>query len=147
MYYSLNLVQVLFEHHYQLIDQEWIGEYPFIGTRIWDSARRLEPGMHRIGYMECVSFGMGKPVDNNRGGAILLDNHYTYEAIKKMRYDGRDLSISPWIDQKEFNIGYHYKLNPEECMRALDKLNEYIDKGDYAPKKVSYPDCRKITIK
>ena len=132
---------------YELLDQEWIGEYQFYQTRIWDSARRLEPNMHRKGYMQCLSFGMGKPLDNNRGGAILLDNHYIYEDIKRMRYDGRDLNISPWIDQQEFKVGYHYKMNPEECISALDKLYAYIDKGDYKPKPNIYPDCRKIKIK
>lgn len=129
---------------YELIDHKWIGEYQFIGTRIWDSARRLEPLMHKTGCLECVSFGMGKPVDNNRGGAILLDDFNAYEEIRKMRYDGRDLSISPWINQTEFKVGYHYKLNPEECIRALDKLNDYINTGDYKPKMIEYPDCRRI---
>jgi hypothetical protein len=31
---------------YEMIPEKWIGEYQFAGTRIWDSARRLEPGMY-----------------------------------------------------------------------------------------------------
>lgn len=30
---------------FTLTDQTWSGEYQFENTRIWDSARRLEPGM------------------------------------------------------------------------------------------------------
>ena len=132
---------------YHLIDQKWVGEYRFYQTRIWDSARRLEPNMYRAGQMQCLSFGVGKPVDNNRGGAILLDDPIAADAIRKMRFDGRDLTIIPWIDQKEFNLGFHYKLNPDECIRGLDKLREYVNNGDYTPKNVEYPDCRQITIK
>jgi hypothetical protein len=38
-----------------LTSEEWTGEYQFHGTRIWDSARRLEPGMYRPGQMQCLS--------------------------------------------------------------------------------------------
>ena len=41
---------------------EWIGEYKFRKTRIWDSARRLERGMYREGQIQCLSFGNGKPL-------------------------------------------------------------------------------------
>ena len=34
---------------YVLTDEKWSGEYRFHGTNIWDSARRLEPGMYRAG--------------------------------------------------------------------------------------------------
>ena len=29
--------------------QRWVGEYPFVNTRIWDSARRLEENMYQKG--------------------------------------------------------------------------------------------------
>lgn len=131
---------------YKLLDEQWIGEYFFKNTRIWDSARRLEPNMYRKGTMQCLSFGHSKPVNNGRGGAILLDDKKAYDAIMQMRYDGRDLNIVPWIDQQEFKIGYHYKLNPEECVTATHKLKEYINNNDYAPKFIMYPDCRRINI-
>jgi dTDP-4-amino-4,6-dideoxygalactose transaminase len=129
---------------FSLIDETWIGEYQFHGTRVWDSARRLEPGMHRPGQLQCLSFGYSKPVDISRGGAILLDNEDDYIKLSKMRYDGRDLDISPWEEQIEFTMGYHYKLNPEECIRGMDALDKYIQTNNYLPKKVIYPDCRKL---
>lgn len=131
---------------YELIDEQWIGEYHFYDTRIWDSARRLEPNMYRKGQLQCLSFGYTKPVDIGRGGAILLDSKEDYDTLRKMRYDGRDLEISPWVEQLEFEQGFHYKLNPEECYRGIEKLQEYKNKRMYSPKFVEYPDCRKIKI-
>ena len=126
--------------------EEWIGEYQFHGTRIWDSARRLEKNMYRLGQMQCLSFGHDKPLHIGRGGAILLNDRAAYDAIISMRYDGRDLNIKPWIEQKEFRVGYHYKPTPEEAvqgMALLEGLKEYCP----PPKSVAYPDLRTITIK
>jgi dTDP-4-amino-4,6-dideoxygalactose transaminase len=131
---------------YYYKEEEWVGEYRFHGTRIWDSARRLEKGMYRSGQMQCLSFGHDKPLHIGRGGAILLDDQAAYDAIICMRYDGRDLNIKPWIEQREFRVGYHYKPTPEEAVQGtalLEGLKEYCP----APKSVTYPDLRTITIK
>lgn len=131
---------------YLLNDETWIGEYKFRNTRIWDSARLLSPNMYRKGQLQCLSFGYTKPVDIGRGGAILTDSKEDYKTLSKMRYDGRDLEISPWIEQIEFSLGFHYKLNPEECIRGIEKLEEYKNDKKFAPTQVQYPDCRKISI-
>jgi dTDP-4-amino-4,6-dideoxygalactose transaminase len=133
--------------NYSLLDESWVGEYQFYKTRIWDSARRLESNMYRKGQLQCLSFGFTKPVDIGRGGAILLDSKEDYDILRKMRYDGRDLDIAPWIEQIEFNVGYHYKLNPEECVKGIEKLKEYKTANSYAPKFIEYPDCRRVRIK
>lgn len=127
---------------YELLDQQWTGEYHFINTRIWDSARRLERNMYRSGAMQCLSFGHGKPLQIGRGGAILLDDINAYQKILRQRYDGRDLAISPWQDQVEFEIGYHYKPTIEEAMIGLEKIFSV----DAQPKYVQYPDLRNIRI-
>jgi dTDP-4-amino-4,6-dideoxygalactose transaminase len=132
--------------NYELSDEKWVGEYQFHNTRIWDSARRLEPNMYQKGQLQCLSFGYRKPVNIGRGGAILLDSKEDYDILRKMRYDGRDLDIFPWIEQLEFNLGFHYKLNPEECIKGIEKLDEYKLNGVYSSKFVEYPDCRKIKI-
>jgi dTDP-4-amino-4,6-dideoxygalactose transaminase len=142
-YISIPMTMHKLNIQYKLIPEKWIGEYRFYGTDIWDSARRLEKNMYRKGSMQCVSFGHTKPLDAGRGGAILLDDKTTYSEISKMRYDGRDLAVSPWINQQEFKIGYHYKMNPEECVRALDKLKSLEES---IPTYVEYPDCRKVKI-
>lgn len=126
--------------------QQWIGEYKFEFTRIWDSARRLEKNMYRAGQMQCLSFGHTKPLHIGHGGAILLDDKTAYEAIIRMRYDGRDLNISPWVEQREFRVGYHYKPSIEDAIQGISLLHglrEYCPE----PKFVQYPDLRTITIK
>jgi len=130
---------------YKLIPEYWTGEYRFQNTCIWDSARRLEQNMHRPGMMQCLSFGFDKPLSIGRGGAILLDNRDAYNALIEMRYDGRNLNIRPWPEQKTFRVGYHYKPTPEEAVKGLILLNQLkLDKPE--PKKVYYPDLRQITI-
>jgi dTDP-4-amino-4,6-dideoxygalactose transaminase len=131
---------------YQYLDHEWqrwVGEYPFVETRIWDSARRLEANMYRAGQMQCVSFGHDKPLPIGRGGAILLDNETAYQALLRMRYDGRDLTVSPWVKQQEFRVGYHYRPTIGEAERGLELLSQYQSQP---PREVVYPDCRQISI-
>lgn len=122
--------------------QRWIGEYQFIGTRIWDSARRLEKNMYRPGQMQCLSFGHGKPLQVGRGGAILLDDTVAYDVMIRQRSDGRDLAISPWQDQQVFRVGYHYRPTIEEAERAM----ELLPTVDQEPKYHPYPDLRLIQI-
>lgn len=133
------------EYSYSSNDHDWIGEYKFHGTRIWDSARRLEEGMYRSGQIQCLSFGHDKPLHIGRGGAILLDDESAYKELLLMRYDGRDLSVSPWASQQTFKIGYHYKPTPEEAVQGLALL-EGVKFDKPAPKKVEYADLRNIRI-
>ena len=130
---------------YSYTDDTWTGEYPFESTRIWDSARRLEQDMYRKGTMQCLSFGHGKPLEIGRGGAVLLDDPVAYKTILAQRYDGRDLTVSPWPSQKTFHVGYHYKPTIEEATIGLEKLMQVaIDKP--TPRNVVYPDLREIAI-
>lgn len=127
---------------YSYVDEQWEGEYTIHGTNIWDSARLLSSNMYREGQMQCLSFGYDKPLEIGRGGAILLDNKEAYDIILRQRYDGRDLNITPWQDQKLFNVGYHYRMTPEEALIGLLKLPAVKSK----PKYKQYPDLRKIII-
>jgi dTDP-4-amino-4,6-dideoxygalactose transaminase len=131
---------------YCLTDETWQGEYQFRGTRIWDSARRLEPNMYRPGQMQCLSFGFSKPIDANRGGAILLDDEAAWRALSQMRSDGRDLRISPWEKQTVMELGFHYRPTIEEARRAHAALALYRQ-NPQSPRPVNYPDCRNIFIK
>ena len=128
---------------YNYSDKLWTGEYQFIGTRIWDSARLLKEGMYRKGQLQCLSFGHGKPLEIGRGGAILLDDETTYQKLIRQRYDGRDLNIGPWEQQQTFEVGYHYKPTIEEAIIGLEKLPTV----DQEPKYFQYPDLREIIIK
>ena len=127
---------------YDYTDKPWIGEYQFISTRIWDSARLLKQDMYRPGQLQCLSFGYGKPLEIGRGGAVLTDDAEVYRTLKHQCYDGRDLSISPWENQKTFKVGYHYKPTIEEAVIGLEKLPLV----DQTPKYYQYPDLREIII-
>lgn len=144
-YLSIPMLMHKLNIRYTLEEELWLGEYHFYDTRIWDSARKLQPGMYRSGTMQCLSFGHDKPLHIGRGGAILLDDAAAYQDLVKMRYDGRDLTVTPWQDQKEFRVGYHYKPTPEEAMQGLALL-QGLRENCPPPRSVQYPDLRKITI-
>lgn len=129
-------------YEYEDIGQ-WVGEYRFKTTRIWDSARLLQTGMYRKGQMQCLSFGHDKPLSIGHGGAILLDDEQAYRTLIRQRYDGRDLTISPWQDQRVFEVGYHYRPTIEDAERGLELLSTL----DQEPKYKQYPDLREIIIK
>jgi dTDP-4-amino-4,6-dideoxygalactose transaminase len=125
---------------YTYMDDPWIGEYEFYGTRIMDSARRLERGMYQPGRLQCLSFGNGKPMTLGRAGAILLDDEKSYQTLSMMRSDGRDLRIDPWIKQQNFIQGYHYCPTLETCLFGIQKLPTV----NHTPEYVQYPDLREI---
>ena len=126
-------------------NEQWVGEYQFRKTRIWDSARKLQRNMYRLGQIQCLSFGYGKPLHIGRGGAIQLDDELAYETMLQQRYDGRDLTVSPWETQKTFRVGYHYRPTIEEAEQGLALL-EGIKELNPDPQEVLYPDLRLITI-
>lgn len=123
-------------------NDQWVGEYQFSGTRIWDSARLLQQGMYRPGQLQCLSFGNTKPLQIGRCGAILLDDYTAYQQLSMMRADGRDLHILPWPEQRTFTVGYHFCPSLESCKVGLEKL-PYVDQ---TPQHVKYNDCRTIQI-
>jgi dTDP-4-amino-4,6-dideoxygalactose transaminase len=135
---TLHKLNIEFDYH----DWEWIGEYHIGYTRIWDSARLLKQNMYRPGQLQCLSFGYDKPMAIGRGGAVLTDDVEVYNTLKRQCYDGRDLTISPWENQKIFHIGYHYRPTIEEAVQAL----ELLPTVDQEPKPKQYPDLREIII-
>jgi dTDP-4-amino-4,6-dideoxygalactose transaminase len=148
-YLSIPMLMHKLGIEYKYLDHEWqrwTGEYPFVDTRVWDSARRLERNMYRPGQMQCLSFGHTKPLHIGHGGAIILDDEQAYHKIIRMRYDGRDLNITPWQEQKEFLVGYHYKPSIEDAEQGLALL-QGLKEHCPSPKEVLYPDLRTITIK
>jgi len=146
-YISVPMTMELLGVEYELSSTNWYEEYQFLGTPVWDSARCLKPNMYRQRQYQCLSFGHSKPLDNVRGGAILLDNEEHYKQLKMMSYDGRDLSHDNWIDQKVFKQGFHYMMRYEECESATLLLDNYISAGDFEHKYKPYPDVRDIQIK
>lgn len=142
-YLSIPMLMHQLGIEYELTNSRWIGEYEFNGTRIWDSARRLEPGMYKPGMLQCLSFGNGKPLQLGKCGAILTDDVEIYDQLSMMRSDGRDLRISPWHNQLTFLQGYHYCPTLEVCELGIEKLAIVTPQCQQA----RYPDCREILIK
>jgi len=132
---------------FRMINEPWQGEYNFRHSPIWDCARKLTPNMYVPGSYKCVSFGENKPLDLGRGGAILLDNEEHYKLLTILKFDGKDVKFDPWIEQKHFDVGYHYKMNNRECIVGLEKLNEFIAKGDFSYSHTPYRDCRRMIVK
>ena len=126
-----------------MTDETWQGEYQFHATRIWDSARRLEPGMYRPSAVQCISFGHSKPLNLGRGGAVLLDDAKAYAWLSRARSDGRDLAMEPWWSQSEFDPGWHYCPTLELCKLGIQKLGAF--QGSITHQ--DYPDLRRLDIK
>ena len=141
-YISVPMVMYRLAIAYRLTDETWRGEYQFHGTRIWDSARRLERGMYRPGQMQCLSFGHTKPMQLGRCGAILLDDVEAWDALSQMRSDGRLLQTQPWQKQQRFREGYHYCPTLEICDTGTRALQLHRGVSQTVP----YPDCRQIEI-
>lgn len=142
-YISIPMLMRKLDIPYRHVPEEWTGEYRFYGSRIWDSARKLQQGMYRAGQLQCLSFGHDKPLNIGHGGAILLDDEIAYKKLIRQRYDGRDLSVSPWQNQKVFEVGYHYRPTIEDAERGLELLATL----DQTPKYKQYPDLREIVFK
>ena len=140
--YTYLSVPMLMYHlgiRFEMTSEAWTGEYQFKDTNIWDSARRLEPGMYRPGQMQCLSFGWTKPLQLGKAGAILLDDEEAYRKFSRQRSDGRDLNI-PWETETELILGWHYCPTLELCARGLELLPTVEPKSQPGV----YPDCRKI---
>jgi dTDP-4-amino-4,6-dideoxygalactose transaminase len=143
--YTYLSVPMLMRHldiEYEMITEKWAGEYQFYGTRIWDSARRLERNMYNSGTMQCLSFGWTKPLQLGKVGAILLDDVDAYRVMSRQRSDGRDLRV-PWETETDLIQGYHYCPTLELCTKGLELLPMVNEQ----PKYVQYPDCRNFIIK
>jgi len=132
---------------YELIEEQWHGSYQFHGTNVVDSARNFSRNMYVPGTTWCVSFGRTKPLQIGSGGCVLTDDADLAQRLQRMRYDGRDIyQYSPWVDQHEFDLGFHYYMNPELCVDGINLLrsNTLVTQTEAMHQ---YPDCRKIRIR
>ena len=127
------------------IDEPW-EDYYFLGnTRIIDAAVYWKKDSYISDSLMCLSFQFQKHLSLGRGGAILCDDKFTYDVLKRMTYDGRDPHI-PWKEQDIQHIGYHYYMTPETAQLGLDSLP---DAEIRKPKKwtsADYPDLRNMTV-
>ena len=68
-------------------DEDWLGSYRLEPTPIWDSARLFTSGMFVQNTMQCVSFHWSKTLGIQQGGAILHDNPFADEWLRRARFD------------------------------------------------------------
>jgi len=146
-YISIPMTLMKLNVEFMYTEDKWENEYRIEGSRVYDSANYFEKDMFQpeLGdrRLTCLSFGHGKPFEIGHGGAILTNDKPAHDWLKRAVYDGRDLSVSPWQDQKEFDMGYHYMMRPEDCVEGLNKLAS----GEFGAKtKSEYPNLKDITI-
>jgi dTDP-4-amino-4,6-dideoxygalactose transaminase len=141
-YLSVPMLMRHLDIEYEMVDEPWIGEYSFLNTRIWDSARRLERNMYKPGQFQCLSFGWSKPLQLGKVGAILLDDELAYKKFSRQRSDGRDLHL-PWETETDLILGYHYCPTLELCSLGSALLPNVVPQAQQA----TYPDCRKFIIR
>lgn len=131
---------------YTFNNTEWNKEYNIHNTNIWDSARTLQPGMFRNTQYQCLSFGVGKPLQIGRGGAILTDDRHAYTWLSRARSDGRDLTVKPWSAQVFDFVGYHYNMTIEQAAVGILMLDAYAPDDHYPDSTLLYPDLSQCPI-
>lgn len=144
-YLSVPMMLHKTETNFDWDSTDWQYEYQLGKSGIWDSARAFDKNMYRAGQFQCLSFGYSKRLEILHGGAILLDNPYAYKTLRQMAYDGRDMEISPWQEQKKFKIGYHYNMRLDDAERGLYLLQNNRLKSRES-QHVDYPDCSELII-
>ncbi len=111
---------------YVFADRYWEKYYQINPTRIYDAATLWEKDSYIAGTMMVLSFQHKKHIKIGRGGAILLDDENLYNRLRKMRYDGRDLSKNHQDDQID-NIGYHYYMTPEDAALGVMLFDQHYE--------------------
>jgi len=126
-------------------EEEW-SDYYYLGfTNIIDAAVLWGENTYIPNTYMCLSFQFKKHLNLGRGGAILLQNQEDYDKLKKMSYDGRDLSRA-WIEQDIDTIGYHYYMTPEVAKTGIELLNERKKTPGKKWSHEDYPDLSKMSV-
>jgi dTDP-4-amino-4,6-dideoxygalactose transaminase len=127
-------------------EEQWEGMYNITPTKVFDAAQRFTSGMYIKGTKMCVSFQQKKILNIGKGGAILLDSHKDYLALKRMAWDGRDASI-PVEEDRGIILGYHMNMTPEVAAKGLLLLNRLPELNSDNGSWKDYPDISKINLK
>jgi len=118
-------------------DKEWLGRYEIEPIGVVDSAKWFYEHMYADtpGKFVCLSFQAAKTLPIGRGGAILTDDAWVADRLRRMRFDGREPGKS--LDEQEnFGRGWHMHLAPPDAARGLwllswaKKYNE-PQRGEY----------------
>ena len=102
----------------------WKNLYQLEPFNIFDSATNFKKNSYINNSLMCLSFHHRKHLPIGKGGMILTNSKRKYNALKLMRYDGRNNRI-PYSKDKIKKIGYHMYMTPEQAAYGLflfDKL-------------------------
>ena len=125
--------------------EDW-SDYYYLGyTNIIDAAVLWGENTYVPETYMCLSFQFKKHLNLGRGGMILLQHKSDYDDLKKMSYDGRDLS-RPWVEQDIDTIGYHYYMTPEVAKTGIELLNERKKTPGKKWSHEDYPDLSKMSV-
>jgi dTDP-4-amino-4,6-dideoxygalactose transaminase len=122
-YISVPMTLMKLELNWNWKNEEWDDYYHLGDTNIIDAAVLWGENTYIPNTFMCLSFQFKKHLSLGRGGMILLSDKNDYRELKKMSYDGRDLS-RPWAEQDIDSIGYHYYMTPEVAKTGIQLLNE-----------------------
>lgn len=128
----------------KFIDLAWRGAYQLKPLPVWDCARRFTDGMYRIGEYQCVSFASSKILGVEQGGAVLTDDEWGANRLRKMRFDGRTPGKSQLEDEFVFP-GYHMPMLPSIAAQLLLKLS-FLPRHNEDLPQIEYPDLSKFEV-
>ena len=131
------------------IDLEWREEdwqdYYEVAPGIFDAAVLWRKDSYIPGTLMGLSFQFQKHLSLGRGGMVLCDDKETYNALKRLSYDGR-LPDLPWREQDISSFGLHYYMTPETAALGIEKLPLAIETE---PKKwvvTDWPDLTEMSV-
>lgn len=123
----------------KLEELEWQGIYQLKPYPIYDAAKRFTSEMYIKGTLMCLSFGIKKNLKLGKGGMILTDDAGAVEALKKLRWSGRNESTPMSEDEVAF-MGYNAYITPEWAARGLMLLSVYPESQFDQHEEGGYPD-------
>lgn len=125
-YLSVPMAVINSGNNLKLIDDKWRHNYVMFyhETMIIDSARQFYKGMYEgipdDTYM-CCSFHSQKILPIGKGGCILTNNEESYNYLRRLSWDGRDVYKNLKSDKKNI-IGYHMNMSPEMAKHGLELM-------------------------
>jgi dTDP-4-amino-4,6-dideoxygalactose transaminase len=123
----------------KLEELEWQGIYQLKPYPIYDAAKRFTSEMYIKGTLMCLSFGIKKNLKLGKGGMILTDDAGAVEALKKLRWSGRNES-TPMSEDEVASMGYNAYITPEWAARGLMLLSVYPESQFDQHEEGGYPD-------
>lgn len=146
-YVSVPMAALNAGYKIKFVSKAWVGEYKIEPFPLWDSAMTFYPAMYCKESVTCLSFQLKKRLPIGKGGAILLDNEFIYKKLKKMAYEGRDISLP--YDKDDINIlGYNCYMRPEDAAKGICILDDLcrLEVWNHVGGSENYPDIENLEV-